>query len=546
LGVQGGNQSMTTLKKFRTKFGRDIFNQKYRHQLANSWGELAHTLAYSVCGGLLPGGVIKEIFYAITTKKFIPAGRYLYYAGRAVPYYNNCFSMKVEDTREGWSELVKNVTSALMIGGGVGVDYSALRPEGALLKRTGGTASGPIPLMMMLNEIGRNVQQGGSRRSALWAGLNWRHKDINKFIHLKDWPLWLQEQKALDYNVPAPMDMTNISVLFDDEWLVPPLTPDHVFNEVVRQMCQTGEPGMCFNFGEQSDETLRNACCEFISDEDSDMCNLGSLNLAAINSIEELKRFIYLASQFLVCGSVRAELPYEKCRDVRDRKRKIGLGLMGVHEWLLKRGERYEVTPELHEWLAVYRDVSTEAANQCADNLSISRPIRYRAIAPAGTISIMAGTTSGIEPLFATAVKRRYLVGGSNWKEQYFVDPTAKVISQELGIDPDSIETAYDLAADPERRIKFQADVQDYVDMGISSTINLPEWGSDLNNEDTVAKLGRIIMRYSGRLRGITTYPNNARAGQTLTAVPFKEAEALEGQVFDASEFQCKGGVCGI
>lgn len=534
---------------FRTSFGKDVFKMKYAHRLAEDWLRLSKTLAYSVCGGLLPTDTVEAICTAIFTKKFIPGGRYLYYAGRAVPFYNNCFALGVEDTREGWSQLVHNATSALMIGGGLGVVYSNLRPEGSILKKTGGVASGPIPLMMMMNEIGRNVQQGGSRRSALWAGLHWNHGDIQRFLTLKDWPKYIQEQKARDFNVPAPMDMTNISVLFDDAWRLADgvtLDGEPVFNETVHKMCTTGEPGMCFNFGDKGEEVYRNACCEFISDEDSDMCNLGSLNLANIGDTGELDMVTDLATQFLTCGSVRAELPYEKCKEVRDRKRKIGLGLMGVHEWLLQRRERYEVTPELHKWLTIYRDRSEASAINTADALSISRPIRFRAIAPAGTISIMAGTTSGIEPLFASAVKRRYLVGGRYWKEQYFIDPTAKAIADSLGVDPDSIETAYRLAADPERRVKFQADIQDYVDMGISSTINLPEWGSELNNEDTVGNLGDIIRKYCHRLRGITTYPNNARAGQTLTEVPFAEAKALEGQEFDASEYQCKGGKCGI
>ena len=276
------------------------------------------------------------------------------------------------------------------------------------------------------------------------------------------------------------------------------------------------------------------------------MCNLGSLNLAAIEDIFELREVTELASMFLLCGSVKADLPYEKCREVRDRKRKIGLGLMGVHEWLLQRNYRYMMNYELRDWLNVYEYYSTKASVATADELSVSRPTRFRAIAPAGTISIMAGTTSGIEPLFAAAVKRRYLVNGTQWRHQFFVDPTARYLIQKYGIHQDDLETAYRLAEDPERRICFQADVQDYVDMGISSTINLPEWGSPSNNDATVQKLGDIIKKYCLRLRGLTAYPNNARAGQTLTEVSFAEAVALEGQEFDSSEFQCKSGVCGI
>ncbi len=105
--------------------------------------------------------------------------------------------------------------------------------------------------------------------------------------------------------------------------------------------------GFSFNFGAQKNETLRNACCEITSFDDSDVCNLGSVNLANIETIEEFKDVVNLASKFLVCGLIRANLPYEKVERVRQQNSRIGLGLMGLHEWLLKRGHRYEMNDEL-------------------------------------------------------------------------------------------------------------------------------------------------------------------------------------------------------
>ena len=138
-------------------------------------------------------------------------------------------------------------------------------------------------------------------------------------------------------------------------------------------------------------------------------------------------------------------------------------------------------------------------------------------------------TTTGIEPLFAVAYKRRYLTDGTKWKYEYVVDATADLLIKEYGLDPDKIETAYKLSHNYERRIKFQADIQDYVDMSISSTINLPAWGSKDNNESCVDKFAGILASYAPRLRGFTAYPDGARGGQPLTEVSYEEAVQHKG-----------------
>lgn len=161
------------------------------------------------------------------------------------------------------------------------------------------------------------------------------------------------------------------------------------------------------------------------------------------------------------------------------------------------------------------------------------------------TIGILASTTTGIEPLFSVAYKRRYLVDGNRWKYQYVIDGTAKRLIETYELDPDSIQSSYSLVSRPEERVRFQADVQDYVDMGISSTINLPQWGSELNNEDTYKDLGNIILKYAPRLRGITCFPDGSRGFQPLTEVSYAEAVQHEGIIYEEEE-RCSGGVCGI
>ena len=255
---------------------------------------------------------------------------------------------------------------------------------------------------------------------------------------------------------------------------------------------------------------------------------------------------------FLVCGTLRAKLPYDKVYKVREKNRRLGLGLMGVHEWLLKKGSKYEVTQELHEWLKEYKRITEATSRDFADALSLSRPVATRAIAPTGTIGILAGTTTGIEPLFAVAYKRRFLRNGTEWHYQYVIDGAAQALIDEFDINPTTIESALDLAKDPERRIKFQADVQDYVDQSISSTINLPAWGTEGNNEDHVNDFARILASYAPRLRGFTCYPDGARGGQPLTSVPYGEAKINLGKEFMESVVQhdicdiAGRGTCGV
>ena len=873
---------MTTINRFRTEIGANVFFQKYAQGGNDSWDNLAIRLVDDVCGTM--GGNLHPILSLserdqltqyIKEMKFIPGGRYLYYAGRKIHAWNNCFLLKCEeDTREEWSNILWRASSCLMLGGGIGVDYSILRPSGRTLSRTGGISSGPVPLMQMVNEVGRFVMQGGSRRSAIYASLNHKHEDIWDFLKVKNWDNYpvagtnLAEIKKDHFNFPAPLDMTNISVNYDNSNLVHHSgtgsllefdSTNKVFQENCRQAMMTGEPGFSFNFGAKENETLRNAplgpdtyvltvdgyrqirdivgtvvkiwtgkqwanttfhktaesvpvikvnmsgcreiiaepsheffledgtkkhakdleegdnllvqlcnevdsflcldyyslgyiygdgafhrsypraevtfcteeskkcfdsfdkdlltshvlsdsrgylraytknnklfanrrkevfpedllgshsgtaqqcsflaglfdadgnyikdrgtirvsskhleflqgtrrlleslgilsgistsgistygkcqgytltiysefttrfseiiptkrleispyesyrkakikvisiedagfsdvfccdvgveehafmaegvivsnCTEVTSEDDSDVCNLGSINLGNIETLEEFKAVVCLASKFLVCGTIRADLPYEKVKTVREKNRRLGLGLMGIHEWLLKRGSKYEVTPELHKWLQVYKDESEQSANQHCDRLYLSRPVAYRAIAPTGTIGILAGTTTGIEPLFAVAYKRRYLTEGTKWKYEYVIDHTADLLIKETGVSPDKIDTAYNMAGDYEKRIKFQADVQDYIDMSISSTINLPAWGSKGNDESSLPVFTKTLARYAHRLRGFTCYPDGSRGGQPITEVPYDEARGHKGVIFEESD-PCVNGVCGV
>ena len=549
--------------EFRTQFGQDVFNNKYSHDGTMTWDELAETLVTEVCYGQLTNEEISQLTQYVKNMQFIPGGRYLYYAGRDLKAYNNCYLLKAEeDTREDWATLSWKAESCLTVGGGIGVDYSVYRSAGERLKRTGGTASGAVSKMRMIDSIGREVMQGGSRRSAIYASLNHKHGDIKEFLVSKNWQdmpvagtnMTMFDLKMNDFNFKCPLDYTNISVNYDTAWLENYWkTGDvgEVFKQNVLQALSTAEPGFSFNFFDKEKETLRNACTEVTSEDDSDVCNLGSINLGNISSISEFKDVVDLATKFLMCGTLHADMPYDKVGKIREKNRRLGLGIMGLHEWLLQRDYKYEMVPELHRWLTVYRDVSNNTSANFADVLGISRPVANRAIAPTGTIGILAGTTTGIEPLFSVAYKRRYLKDGKKWVYQYVIDGTAKTLINEYDLKPDDIETSLSLSEDYEKRIKFQANVQEYVDMAISSTINLPKWGSKLNNPDTVNKFTTTLAEYAHRLRGFTCYPDGARGGQPLTIVSYEDAMKHEGKEFeeishDICDITQRGGTCGV
>ena len=495
----------------------------------------------------------QDICRLITERKFIPAGRYLYAAGNQFKQVNNCLTLGVHDSREGWSELLAKASMALMTGAGIGVSYSDIRHEGAPIRKTGGVATGPLALMQIVNECGRGIMQGGNRRSAIWAGLKWDHPDIHKFIRIKNWSSEIQALKAKDFSFPAILDFTNTSVQLDDLFFEAYQDDEHkqyalahgVYWAIIEQMLQTGEPGFSIDVGKNSGEVYRNACGEFSSRESDNICNLGSINLARVDDLDEFKVIIDLATAFLLAGSVYSDVPYSAVDRVRSKNRQLGLGLMGVHEWLLKRGRPYAPDEELGIWLAAYAK-SGRNANKWADEWDLSHPKKTRACAPNGTTSIIAETTGGIEPIFCVAYKRRYLKG-SQQCYQYVVDPCARRLI-DSGTDPDKIEDAYVLAEDVERRVAFQAWVQGYVDHCISSTINLPAYGTEFNNTTTMRQFGSMLMRYLPQLRGITCYPDGSRMGQPLTPVAYTEALAHEGAELVEEQIDVcslKGGSCG-
>lgn len=551
---------------FDSQFADNIYKQRYQHPDDQNWDGTAKRVVSSVVGALYGApkaqgnvGAIsnlqERLWASMARRKFIPGGRYLYAAGRDLHQVNNCILLRAEDSREGWAGLAYKSAMALMTGAGIGVWYGDIREAGATIRRTGGVASGPIPLMELVNDQGRCYLQGGNRRSAIWAGLPWSHPDIFEFIGCKDWSDELKALKERDWNFRAPMDTTNISVTLNDEFFYAhELTghPKHdwarrVYSETLKQMLAHGEPGFTIDTGSKSDEVLRNACTEITSADDSDVCNLGSLVLPRFESPAEFGEAVHDTVMFLTAGSMYSHVPYAKVEEVRDTNRRLGLGLIGVHEFLMKHGVRYG-SPEAFEVMEPYMDEygrALEYANEGQSDLGISGSIGATAVAPNGTIGIIAESTPSGDPLFSAAERRSVVVAsphGNKHQQHVVVDPTAARLVRE-GVEPGMIEDAYSLSLQPERRLAQQAFMQRYTDHAISSTVNL---AAPIVGEEQVNDFGQTLMHYLPELRGITCYPDGARAGQPRTPVDLRWALDNVGTIFETDDETCVGGACGV
>jgi ribonucleoside-diphosphate reductase alpha chain len=550
---------------FDTDFAHSVMAAKYmRPNGETRWEQTAeravkHPLeALENESGCWYGPEKEQLFKLVNHRSFMPGGRYLYASGNDFHQVQNCLLLRCEDSREGWADLAWKAEMSLLTGAGIGVYWGDVRAGGTRVKRTGGVASGPLPKAIAVNEQGRAAVQGGDRRAAIWGGLLWSHPDIFKWINAKDWPDYIKAQKAIDPSIPADLDMTNISVCLDDQFFEAFEDPYHdlypmahgVYWATIDKMTQTGEPGFSIDLGDKSDEKLRNACTEIVSADDSDICNLGGLVLPRFDSPRQFGDAVRLATLYLTAGTVYSDLPYDKVGEVRDKNRRLGLDLIGVHEFCLQRGVAYgsdDALEMLDPYMAEY-ERATEYAHDWQDGAGLSLSVATRSGAPTGTRAIGAESTTGWEPVTAAAYKRAVITSKAHERDEravhYVVDPTvARLVKEGYIREGDPVEDSYSLAEDYERRFRMQAYAQSKVDQAISMTINLPHVMRDPAERRS---FGLTLYKYLPKLRGITVYPNGAIAGQPITPVPLSEALAANNLSIEESEDKCAAGACGI
>ena len=537
----------------------------------------------------------EEFYQIMANREFLPNSPTLMNAGTRLGQLSACFVLPVEDSIEGIFTTLKHMAIIHQSGGGTGFSFSKLRPAGDIVGSTKGIASGPVSFMTIYDAATNVIKQGGRRRGANMAILDVTHPDVLKFIEVKS-----REGALTNFNISvAVTDEFMEAVEKDSEYeLINPrsgkveqkLRARHVFDLMVANAWRTGDPGLVFideinrhnptpNMGEIYST---NPCGEqpLLPYES---CNLGSINLAKMVKDGDLdwgklRRATRTAVHFLDNIIDANKYPIPEIAKTTKANRKIGLGVMGFADMLIQLGIPYDSEEALATAEKVMKFVSEEATKKSVEigeqrgsfpnfNGSLWKKKGYKTIrnstvttvAPTGTISIIAGCSSGIEPIFAVAFVRNVMESTrlleiqptfekvAKEKGFYSRDLMLKIAKtgaiQNLNEIPKDVRRVFVTALDiaPEWHVKMQAAFQKYVDNAVSKTVNLPP-------DATVEDVRKIYwLAYKLNCKGITIYRYGSKKEQVLYVGPLLTKEMVtEKHVSADSEYSggCPTGEC--
>jgi ribonucleoside-diphosphate reductase alpha chain len=509
-----------------------------------------------------------EFLRLLTSLDFLPNSPTLMNAGTDLGQLSACFVLPVADTIEGIFESVRDMALIQRTGGGTGLSFSRLRPRADYVSSTGGESSGPVSFMKIFDCATENIKQGGKRRGANMGVLRVDHPDIIEFVNSK-----LEEGVLRNFNLSVGVtDVFMDALRKDGDYeLINPNTnrvtgkfkAEYVFDTICKAAWSCGDPGLLFLDTINRKHPLRNLGqieatnpCGELPLLPYESCNLASINLSHMTennggntniSWDKIRKTVHAVTRFLDNAIEVNNFPLSQVEEITKKNRKIGLGLMGFAEMLISMGISYgsveaiKIAERVMHFIhseAIFASSKLAEERGCYPNWRKSAHAKERrkmrnatvsSIAPTGTISIIAGTSASIEPLFALAYRRSHILENQTFTEvnPIFLDHIKKMGTYSAKLVEDLIESG-NLSCIPEipkgikkmfvtaleipyeQHIRVQAAFQKHVDNSVSKTINLTE---DSKVEDV---RNAYLLSYRLGCKGVTIFRQGSKKEQVL------------------------------